>query len=158
MLSRHTKQDTAKSYVYSMRNAVIVCDEKSRTVSYYFKVLKKRDQCPIHGSYHNTSTPTTPPPAAPTPHSRHTTPLTLFAWNLSINNYDVWDEITYPFTNFNGAAVTRVTLYYAYGYLSILKLKIIHDGKMGPAVIVEHGHKLAYREYVIHCIQCAVYG
>ena len=39
MLSRRTKQDTFISYVYSMKNAVIVCDEKNGTVSYYSKVL-----------------------------------------------------------------------------------------------------------------------
>ena len=105
--------------------------------------------------------PPPPPPPPPPTHTHthtHTHLLTLFTWNLSIENYDVWGEITYQFTNFNGAAVTSVTLYYAYGYLSILGLKIRHDSKMGPGVIVEHRHKLAYREYLIHCIQCVVYG
>ena len=52
----------------------------------------------------------------------------------------MWDEITYPFPNVNGAAVEvwewisnfHSTLYWTYDYLSILEFKSIHViSKMG---------------------------
>ena len=50
----------------------------------------------------------------------------------------MWDTITYPFTNFHGAVVEVCeginkfisTLYWAYGYLTMQRLKLIHIKKM----------------------------
>ena len=69
----------------------------------------------------------------------------LLTWfNLipaSISNhthYNVWDDITYPFLNFNGATVevyewisNFITLHWACDYLSMLGLKLMHISKRG---------------------------
>ena len=84
------------------------------------------------------------------------------AWISKSISYKVWDEITYPFTNFNGATIevwewiSNPTLYYRVStalskwkidlfknflmpiskkntyYLSMLGLKLIHVSKRGP--------------------------
>ena len=53
-------------------------------------------------------------------------------------NYNVWDEITYPFLNFNGFAVevwewiSNFGAHRVYDYLTMLGLKLIHVSKIGP--------------------------
>ena len=50
---------------------------------------------------------------------------------------NVWDEITYPFPNFNGATIEvwdgykqfHCTIYIGCNYLSMLGLKLIHVSK-----------------------------
>ena len=49
------------------------------------------------------------------------------AWISNYIHYKEWDEITYPFLNFNGC-----TLYWACDYLSMLGLKLNHVSKRGP--------------------------
>ena len=51
----------------------------------------------------------------------------------------VWDEITHPLPNFNGATVevwewisNFITLYNGYDYLSMPGLKLNHVSKRGP--------------------------
>ena len=64
-----------------------------------------------------------------------------------ISNYihcKVWDEITYPFLNFNGCnhrslgmdKLFHLTLYQACNYLSMHGLKLNHVSKRGPRCIV----------------------
>ena len=60
---------------------------------------------------------------------------------------NVWDEITYPFPNFNGyrwilgiAKWFHLTLYYGCNYLFVLILKLIHIVK--DALHANHHHKL----------------
>ena len=54
------------------------------------------------------------------------------AWIINYTHFEVWDEITYPFQNLNGAAVEvfgqeiSSYIYKAFDYLSILVLKLIH--------------------------------
>ena len=48
------------------------------------------------------------------------TPLIL-AWINNYIHYEVWDEIIYPFKNFNSA-----TVYYACGYFSMQGLRLNH--------------------------------
>ena len=64
--------------------------------------------------------------------------LTLIpAWISNYIHYKLWYEITYPFSNLNSAAVkvwewisnVIFTLYWAYDYLSMLGLKLIHVSK-----------------------------
>ena len=46
----------------------------------------------------------------------------------------MWDELIYPFPNFNDVMdrLFRPTRYWAYDYLSMLGLKLISDSKIGP--------------------------
>ena len=65
--------------------------------------------------------------------------LTLFpAWISNYTHYDVWDEITYPFLNFNSAP----TLYWACDYLSVLGLKLNHVNKRGHGNIFHYTSEL----------------
>ena len=50
--------------------------------------------------------------------------------NFNGTAVNVWDEITYPFPNFNGCV--HLTLYNGCHYLSMLGLKLIHVSKRGP--------------------------
>ena len=63
--------------------------------------------------------------------------LTWFNLFLTwISNYihcKVWDEIIYPFPNFNGF---HPTLYWIWNYLSMLWSKLNHVSKRGPCVWV----------------------
>ena len=48
----------------------------------------------------------------------------------------MWDEITYPFSNFNGATVEIAmdihrTFYWAYDYLSMLGLQLNYVSEIG---------------------------
>ena len=45
--------------------------------------------------------------------------------------FKVWDEITYPFPNFNGCRYFHITLYNVCNYFSMLGLKLIHVSKRG---------------------------
>ena len=73
--------------------------------------------------------------------------LTLIpAWINNHIHYKVWDEITYPFLNFDGANYLSIpklrslgmdkyfhpTLYNGCDYLPVLGLKLNHVGKRGP--------------------------
>ena len=61
--------------------------------------------------------------------------LTLVpAWISNCFHYKVWDEITYPFLNFNVTMDKKFhpTLYRACDYLSMLGLKLNHVSKRGP--------------------------
>ena len=59
--------------------------------------------------------------------------LTLIpAWISNHIRYKVWDEITYPFLNFNG--VFHPILYKVCNYLSMLGLKLNHVSKRGPSI------------------------
>ena len=55
------------------------------------------------------------------------------SWISNHTPSKVWDEITYPFLNFNGATVEVLqflpTLYNGCNYLSMLGLKLIHVSK-----------------------------
>ena len=59
------------------------------------------------------------------------------AWIINKIHYIVWDEITYPFPNFNGGNIEvwewisnfSPTHYWACDYLSVLGLKLNHDSK-----------------------------
>ena len=55
------------------------------------------------------------------------------AWRGNSTHYKMWDEITYPFPNFNGAiievwewVINSIPLYCACDYLSMLGLKLIN--------------------------------
>ena len=69
--------------------------------------------------------------------------LTWLKFNPSVSNYikyKAWDDITYPFPNFNGATVEvwewinniHPILYWACDYLSMMGLKLIHVSRRGP--------------------------
>ena len=62
----------------------------------------------------------------------------ILTWVSNYIHYKVWDEITYPFPNFNGAAVevwewiSNFTPHcWAYDYLTMLRFKLIHVSKRG---------------------------
>ena len=62
--------------------------------------------------------------------------LIISAWISNYIHYDMWDEITYPFPNSNGATVEVwewisyfIPLQWACGYLSMLGLKLIRVSK-----------------------------
>ena len=60
----------------------------------------------------------------------------ISAW---ISNYmanKVWDEITYPFLNFNGA--TSPAVYNGCNYLSMLGLKLNHVSKRGSLLLEQN--------------------
>ena len=64
----------------------------------------------------------------------------------------MWDEITYPFLNFNGATVEityqfHLTLYQACDYLSMLGLKLNHVSKRGPWSFKHKIPSSQYRDY-----------
>ena len=65
--------------------------------------------------------------------------LTLIpAWISNYIHYKVWDEITYPFRNFNGATVEvwewmiNFTLHITGHVNTFLRLKLIHISKSAP--------------------------
>ena len=71
--------------------------------------------------------------------------LTWINFNPSMKSncihYKIWDEITYPFLNFNAS-----TVYWACNYLSMLGLKLIHVSRSG------HRSLYTYRQ-----VQCWIY-
>ena len=65
------------------------------------------------------------------------------AWISGHTPKKTWNEITYPFTNFNGCGVevwewlsNYITLYNGCDYLSMMRLKLIYVSKMGPGALV----------------------
>ena len=72
------------------------------------------------------------------------------AWISNYTYYNVWDEITYPFLNFNSATVevyewikSHPTLYCACDYLSMLGLKLNHVSKRGHCSVNAWGTDLS---------------
>ena len=59
-------------------------------------------------------------------------------WISDYIHYKVWDEFTYPFTNFTGATIEiwewigNFLMHLACDYLSMLRLKLINFSKKGP--------------------------
>ena len=67
--------------------------------------------------------------------------ILISTWISYHNHYKVWEEITYPFPNFNGCTILSLwmnkqythTIYWACDNFSMLGLKLIHVNKTGPA-------------------------
>ena len=78
------------------------------------------------------------------------------AWiNVSIH-YKVWDEITYPFPNFNDATVeireliSNFTPFYCgYDCLSMLGIKLNHVCKRGPRQMLR-SHMKSHNSFVLY--------
>ena len=70
--------------------------------------------------------------------------LTLIqTWISNYSHYNVWDEIAYPFPNFNGITVevwewinNFTHILWACDYLSILGLKLIHISRRDPCCLI----------------------
>ena len=80
------------------------------------------------------------------------------AWISKYIRYKVWDEINYPFLNFNCVIVEVLewisyftpTLYWACNYLSILGLKLNHVSKRGHWCLFTERQKLTHWGRVTH--------
>ena len=69
-------------------------------------------------------------------------PLALIpAWVNNYTHYTVWDEITYPFPNFNGSTIEvwewisnfiLQSIVHVITYLHLIGLKLIHISKRSP--------------------------
>ena len=80
------------------------------------------------------------------------------AWISNYIHYNVWDEITYPFPNFNICTVEvckcvcNLTHYYGCDYLSMLVLKLIHVSIRG------HRSQQAWTQVDMPLVQpCGIY-